>query len=479
MLSGGGARASFQLGALRYLYDHVGIHPQVMVGTSAGSIIAACLSQYADVQDQSRALRELERLWLSMTSPEQMFAARPWFERLTERREEWMSLVQHEQNRPAPSFSLPKLPSPWGQGTEQAPAEDERRVEDEELTGAALTMHVAMSEGETTTQRLGPSAVLPLLSMLPRLRTAGSDLSVILRGADASRSMYHPGTILMRLLDGEFFTSERTRTSGTTVRIAVVALESGELRYVTETGDMVDRDNRPLPGIPNIDLSLGVLASCAIPSVFAPVRIGDEWYVDGGTREATPAEMAIGPLGADPCYVVVSTPVEPPRADSFESKSMLSILLRSAEIVTDEAERDEIALARSSGAVVVEPELFVHDAITVDPGLLQINRDYGWLRAAETHLGLPRSVCDVHRRAIELRLEALELEADVLAGKKDEETLRNLARVKFLIRDQLEVLDPARLPEGAARWWTDWERHPEQPTLGPTWLTRSARRGPA
>lgn len=38
VLSGGGARASFQVGALRYLYDEVGITPSVITGTSAGSI---------------------------------------------------------------------------------------------------------------------------------------------------------------------------------------------------------------------------------------------------------------------------------------------------------------------------------------------------------------------------------------------------------------------------------------------------------
>ena len=41
ILSGGGARASFQLGALAYLYEHDDrFTPTVFVGASAGSIIA-------------------------------------------------------------------------------------------------------------------------------------------------------------------------------------------------------------------------------------------------------------------------------------------------------------------------------------------------------------------------------------------------------------------------------------------------------
>ena len=474
VLSGGGARASFQTGALRYLYDRAGIAPSVMVGTSAGSVLAAALSQSAEREGQMEVLARIEELWLSMTHSSELFAPRPWFQRLQERGGEWMTLIQQEAQRPAPSFSLPKIALPARRlGADPGATDDERAIDPDELTGAELTLHIAMSEPQPTGQALGPAVILPLLSMLPRLRTAGGDLSLILRGADASRSMYHPGEILMRLLDGELFRSERTRQSGVTLRISMVALESGELRYMTETGDMVDRDNNPLPEIPAADLSLGALASCAIPGVFAPVRIGDEWYVDGGTREATPAEMAIGPLDVDRCYVVVSAPTESPRAPSFASKSMLHILMRSAEILTDEAERDEVALARSSGAMVIEPEVFVHDAITVDPGLLTINRDYGWLRAAEEHLGLPPSVRDVHRKVIELRLEAVDLERRVLADPNVEPTLLELARVKWLIRDHVEMLDQDLLPSGAHRWWGDWERHPDGVTIAPTWRTRA------
>lgn len=126
-------------------------------------------------------------------------------------------------------------------------------------------------------------------------------------------------------------------------------------------------------------------------------------------------------------------------------------------------------MARSSGALVIEPDLFVHDAITVDPGLLRINRDYGWLRAAEAHLGLPASVADVHRKVIELRLEALALERRVLANPTVEADLLDLARLKWSIRDQVELLDANRLPAGSQRWWADWEPHPEPVTLPPTW----------
>ena len=475
VLAGGGSRASFQLGALRYLYDHTDMHPTVMVGTSAGSILTAALSQHADRDDQAAAARSLEELWLAMRDPDQMFQPRPWFSRLQERSSDWMELMATESSRPEPRRTLPRL-NVFGRSPEVPDDPEERAVEVSELTGQALTLKLAMEDPAPQTNGLSPSMVMPLLSMLPRLRSAGSDLSLILRGADASRSMYHPGALLTRLLDTDVFQSGAVALSGVTVRLATVALESGELRFMTETGDLVDRNNVPVPGPPH-DLSLGVLASCSIPAVFPPVLIGDEWYVDGGIRENTPAEMAIGHLGVARCYVLVSSPTEKPRADSFESQSMLNVIMRTSEIMGDETERDEVAYARSAGALVIEPELFVHDSMTVEGGLLRINRDYGWLRAIEAHQELPESTSRLHRRIIERRLDAHRVEREYLttspltAARQSEDTLRDLTRLKFRIRDDLAQLPAHQLPADAQEWWRSWETHAEPVPRRAAWLS--------
>ena len=70
ILSGGGSRASFQLGALAYLYEHdERFTPTVFVGTSAGSIVASSLAQSADRDAQRAYLRRLTDIWHSMTDP--------------------------------------------------------------------------------------------------------------------------------------------------------------------------------------------------------------------------------------------------------------------------------------------------------------------------------------------------------------------------------------------------------------------------
>lgn len=507
VLSGGGSRASFQLGALRYLYDHAGIHPTTMVGTSAGSILTAALAQHADRDDQSAALRQVEELWLGMRTSDEMFHPRPWFALLEQRGEQWRDLLAAQYDREPPTHTDqsgrrgegPDDPgSPVSSGRPVSSALGRARAaaartgerlgvlspteppepldvdEPDELTGQELTLALARANPVAPSRSFSPQMVFGMMGLLPQLRSAPDDLSTILRGIEGSRSMYFPGTLLLHLLDDEVFQSGAVECSGVTVRIAMVALESGELRFMTESGEVVDRDNVPVPDVPVQDFSLGVLASCSIPAVFAPVRIGEEWYVDGGVREATPAEMAIGQLGVDRCYVVVSSPIEQPPASSFDDKSMLSVMLRSSQIISDEAERDEIAYARTAGALVIEPELFVHDATTVQPGLIRINRDYGWMRAAEAHLRLPETIRAVNGRIVTARLRAFELERLVLEGKADEDVLLELARTKLELRDDVAQSDPKHLPPQAHQWWREWERHADPVTMTPPWLSQPA-----
>src|SRR6478735_4361398 len=80
--------------------------------------------------------------------------------------------------------------------------------------------------------------------------------------------------LLQRELDPELVAG-----SGIALRVGAVSLESGDLRYVTETGAVHDRDDHPT-GLPDVPLMAGVLASASIPLAFPPVRLGDEHYVD-------------------------------------------------------------------------------------------------------------------------------------------------------------------------------------------------------
>ena len=56
-------------------------------------------------------------------------------------------------------------------------------------------------------------------------------------------------------------------------------------------------------GAPEADLADAVMASCAIPGWYQPVRIGDDRYVDGGACSSTSVDLLAG-LGLDEVLVV-------------------------------------------------------------------------------------------------------------------------------------------------------------------------------
>jgi len=363
VLSGGGSRASFHLGALRYLYDHNHIAPQAIVSTSAGSIVGSMLAQFTDPAKQSEALRQLDAYWLAMNDTEEMFTEQSWFTRLRER---WTEIVD-------------VLPEP----TEtEAAFVDANDTDAKALLKDALYFDPSIQGDDSTLSMLWQIA-----GSLPRLGRVGADLASSLRGAERAASAYRPGPIAYRLLFESGFSAKAVRTSGMQLRLAMVGLKSGDLHFMRQDGIIVDREGVPVSDTV-FDLPLGVWASCAIPGVFRPVKLGDELYVDGGVRETVPVEMAVTQLGVTKPYVIVATPpgVSP---QGYEPKDLVSIILRSFSIVLDETLRDEVAWARQAGATVIEPLIDVHGSQVVESGLLHINRDYGWMRAAEEMTGTP------------------------------------------------------------------------------------------
>jgi len=64
------------------------------------------------------------------------------------------------------------------------------------------------------------------------------------------------------------------------------------------------------------DLAEVVLASCAVPGILPPVKIGDEHFIDGGIVNSIPVARAVA-LGATTIYVLqvgrLEKPLQPPR----------------------------------------------------------------------------------------------------------------------------------------------------------------------
>lgn len=89
------------------------------------------------------------------------------------------------------------------------------------------------------------------------------------------------------------------------LRITVVEAETGQLRVFGNSPD-------PLPGghCEHVEITLDhILASCSIPVVYPPTRIGDVVFWDGGTVANTPLGPAVD-AGAGDIVVVLMTPWE-------------------------------------------------------------------------------------------------------------------------------------------------------------------------
>jgi NTE family protein len=332
--------------------------------------------------------------------------------------------------------------------------------------------------------RFDRSPVLDMLSVIWTVRRSGTNIDTLLRGARGERSMFQPGPIFDVLLNPGVLDPERLAQSRTQLRIAVVALESGELRYVTEAGGLVDRENRPIPTDAPLSVVDAVLASCAIPGLLPPVRLGEEHYIDGGTRESAPVQVAMTHLGVDRCYAVIAMPRGLARESSYADKDMLSIVLRSAAgIMADEILLNDVARARAAGAIVIAPEVNLIDVLGVDPGLLSISMDYGYVRAAEACQGATRDQERLTRDVVEMRRQIWTTENSIFRPNSGTDGVRpdgqpDLAALKRQLRDLVAQMPADRLPSGAGHWWRAWEGHPYQITEPPSWTEDDARSRP-
>jgi len=111
-----------------------------------------------------------------------------------------------------------------------------------------------------------------------------------------------------------------------------------------------------------------VHASCAIPGVFVPVRIGERTYVDGGVVNPVPADV-VRSMGAD---VVVAVSI-PPLAPSTVPTNPLAVAYQSVTIMSAEIAR----LRAREADVLVSPDVgdVAYDDFTQKKRLISAGED--------------------------------------------------------------------------------------------------------
>lgn len=508
-LSGGGAKGDFELGALRYLYDR-GIRPDIIASTSVGSVNAVKLAEGEDPADPGRGLAGLERLWSGLNTNNDMYVPAAWL------------------NHP----------------------DMDGRVRDY-LTGRSA--HLGISGPQKQNGRWGLLDIF--VDSWNEAWFLGSDGAALLKSlnllATKARSLYELSPI-RTLLYAQVNLAHIAQWAGAggRWRMAAVALESGRLRYITETGAVVERAGAPVlgpgplpaactalqgkaedleaeirdlqqqlheaptnqksfysgqirklqndlgktraafaacvatrPTVPlSVDIREGVLASASIPGIFRTVTLGNESYVDGGVREIVPVQVAVD-MGADQIYVISASALtvveQPPGA--YATAGLADVVGRSVmSLVLNEVNLDDLHVRPGNGApppsmAVIAPDTEIHDMTTIDPGLIQINKDYGWMRAADVLDGVTpgsarwSSATDIAT----VRLDTWRNE-NRLYGHEDPTRLYEGTQPPYPPAQELVVAGRARLaqllsarrasggptPQGVDRWTATLELHP-------------------
>jgi NTE family protein len=480
-LSGGGANGDFEVGVLRFLYD-MGVRPDILSTTSVGSVNGLKLAEGEGAPDQG--LEGLETLWLSLMRNENMYQREDWL--LEETANELLYPVL-QSFAESPKRTFPAL----------ADSVHYQRL-------VAVMVPPGPIEGGSFDAYLSLPPTVSVLAVTIGLLGPISLIGIGITASQAAALLKHQSIYNLEPIRAKARASlvparvAAWAAVGNRLRMAMVGLASGELRYVTENGRMVERDGFT----PTIDRSTGfeitnvslidaMLASAAIPVFFRAITIKDDLYVDGGVRESIPIEVA-AQLGAHTIYAVHASARDlDPRPD-VRTGGMVDIAMRSLmEIAINEvAYSDTFRFGNWSplDVKIIQPRIDIHETYTIYPAFVRIRMAYGYMCAEDAvqpqpNSGRPRQIADeitALRYGIS-RLEAwfhnrpipptLQVEPTMPPAGLVDEIRRLKMRVKALIEERLNL--GARMPprerewSDPIRWWADWEAHPWTAAVAP------------
>lgn len=426
--------------------------PDVITATSAGAVCAVVLAQARTHPEMVLRARELRRNLLALTHPELVFGKQPWLGALDG--------------------------TVYGRAIERLVVERTRPdVPGEEVNRTT-------SGGPRWPAAVGAVAGLPRLLRAARLLrgSAGSVLTLEPLGRALSGASPppppEPGGAAparpARHLSTRLTPIDRRLVArpGLDLRVAVVALGAGVLRYVTEQGRIVAADAvTPVPGAAGgpVDVVDAVVASASVPMVFPPRRLGDDAYVDGGVASNVPVDAAAR-LGATRIVAVLAVPLEQPHDHyDYGRASGLTVFLRAVGgIAFAERQQSNLRppLPPGTSVTVIDPTVDVVGPFEVSQGLMLLDMDYGWMRAADAVADVDPGVRQRALRATDAvavaRTRAWHREEAMWsAGGASAGDLGTLAALKADVRDAVLERKGLGLPTSpdADRWWSGYELH--------------------
>jgi NTE family protein len=441
VVSGGGTKGAFEVGVLEYLNRNADFFPSIMTGTSAGSMICAPLAQAANAQEFQELVGVVRNNCLAITDMASLFGRQPWLEDVSETpMGDFIDELISVRTRP------PLAPDPEGIDDSLNGKAAPRKHRSLFAIGSAIGKSSALVKDGKYLHDL-PAAIMNL-----------DPLEASLRGQSEGG---------MSSVD-----ENRIAASGIKLRITVTSLSDGVGRYVTEDGSMVGEDAvTPYEGGGKPGVIEGVCASGSVPIVFPPRRIGDSIYVDGGIVQNTPLSAAVN-CGAKDVIVLTASPRSMARDEKdYTQTSFLSIYARAAQETTaQELERINLLypLVAGSTLTIVEPTVDLLGMFEVEAGLLEIDFDYGWLRAAEAFGELGQEDIQLLRGAsdtiVQQRERAWFAEERILEDGPESDLVGALRRSRGQVVEAVTIWQSRGLPQtkNMDQWGHAWESHDQE-----------------
>lgn len=200
-------------------------------------------------------------------------------------------------------------------------------------------------------------------------------IQTTLKGADA---FFNLSPIEAKMV--AVFSQARVQASGISARFIAVSLKTGEIVKVDEKGNVL------ATGGGTASLIDAAIASSIMPGIFPARKIGAHFCVDGGIREIIPVQYCIDDMGTNVVYAIACSAKT--LADTRPNWKMVDVMTRSMMGINfDEIVKDDIAPHGGwpEGVFVksIFPRFNIFDPIMIEPGLIRIAMDYGWMCAAD------------------------------------------------------------------------------------------------
>jgi|GEM_PF-2556718 len=339
VLSGGGAKGDFQVGALKYLYQVEKFFPDLVVGTSVGAINGAKLAEASTVAEHQSVVQHLESLWLALRVDEDIYQYTDAFRKLLD-----------ENGSPNTS-----------------------RIE---------------GLGKLLVDKL--KYALPVIGSLTLADDIEDEVEKLLVKIDNSRkssAVYDLLPLTQRFLKPPHLDANKVFNSKVELVLAASNLLNGKLTYFNKGTFAKSESN----------LVNSILASAVMPVIFPPVAFQNGVYTDGGVQEVAAVEEAIRQGATDivviPTYQVGGFP-HSPKLNSSRYNTVAGVGLRAlTEIVFDEVLTNDVDKVMKLQSTynwlrgddirirVIDPELEIHGSLTFHPEGIKRGIDYGYERA--------------------------------------------------------------------------------------------------